>query len=342
MIWTGEVNWLGIDIGGANLKASDGCRYAQSVPFALWKEPENLTRQLRRLIAEAPSSDRLAVTMTGELADCFPSKTEGVRLILKAVVQAAGDRETLIYLADGQTVSPKMALARPELAAASNWHALARFAGRYASGGTALLVDIGSTTCDIIPLVDGRPVALGRNDTERMLAGELVYTGVERTPLCAVANEVPYRGQWCPIAREFFATMRDAYIVLGELPEQPEDTETADGRPATKNASRARLGRMICGDPGQFDQTDALVMSQSFADAQVSDIQAAVKQVVERMPSLPQAVILSGHGEFVARPVLSKSGLQAQVVSLTEHLGPDMSRAATAYALATLAREVIE
>jgi len=336
------MSWLAIDIGGANLKASDGCRYALSIPFELWKEPENLTGQLRRLIAEAPTSERLAVTMTGELADCFPSKAEGVRFILKAVVQAAGARETSVYLADGQGVSPQMAMAKPELAAASNWHALARFAGRYASDGAALLVDVGSTTCDIIPLRDGRLAALGRNDTERMFAGELVYTGVERTPLCAVANQVPYRGQWYPIAREFFATMRDVYLVLGELSEQPEDTDTADGRPATKNASRARLGRMICADPEQLDQADALVMSQSFADAQASDIRAAVRKVVERMPSLPQTVVLSGHGEFVARRVLSKSGLQTQVVSLTELLGPDMSRAATAYALATLAREVTE
>jgi len=336
------MSWLAIDIGGANLKASDGCRYALSIPFELWKEPENLKGQLRQLIAEAPASERLAVTMTGELADCFPSKAEGVRLILKAVVQAAGDRETLIYLTDGQSVSPRMAMAKPELAAASNWHALARFAGRYASDGAALLMDVGSTTCDIIPLLDGRPTALGRNDTERLLAGELVYTGVERTPLCAVANEIPYRGQWCPIAREFFATMRDVYVVLGELPERPGDMDTADGRPATKNASRARLGRMICADPEQLDQADALVMSQSFADAQASDIRAAVRKVVERMPSLPQTVVLSGHGEFVARRVLSKSGLQTQVISLTEHLGPDMSRAATAYALAALAREVIE
>jgi len=336
------MSWLAIDIGGANLKASDGCRYALSIPFELWKEPENLKGQLRQLIAEAPASERLAVTMTGELADCFPSKAEGVRLILKAVVQAAGDRETLIYLTDGQSVSPRMAMAKPELAAASNWHALARFAGRYASDGAALLMDVGSTTCDIIPLLDGRPTALGRNDTERLLAGELVYTGVERTPLCAVANEIPYRGQWCPIAREFFATMRDVYVVLGELPERPGDMDTADGRPATKNASRARLGRMICADPEQLDQADALVMSQSFADAQASDIRAAVRKVVDRMPSLPQTVVLSGHGEFVARRVLSKSGLQTQVISLTEHLGPDMSRAATAYALAALAREVIE
>jgi len=203
-------------------------------------------------------------------------------------------------------------------------------------------LDIGSTTCDVIPLVDGRPTALGRNDTERLLAGELVYSGVERTPLCAVASQVLYRSQECPIAAELFATMRDAYIVLGELPEQPEDVDTADGRPATVVASRIRLGRMICADKEQFGQADALAMAESFADVQVASIAIAVKRVIASMPLRPETIILSGHGEFLARRVLSESGLTAQVVSLTDRLGPDMSRAATAYAMAVLARKANE
>lgn len=339
MIRTTNVSWLGIDIGGANLKVSDGKRYARSVSFALWMEPEGLVGQLRRLITESPESRQLSVTMTGELADCFSSKAEGVRFILKAVAEAAGGRETCVYLTDGQMVAPEVAMSKPELAAASNWHALARFVGRYASDATALLLDIGSTTCDVIPLVDGHPQAKGRNDTERLLAGELIYTGVERTPLCAVASRVLYRGQECPIAGELFATMRDVYVVLGDLPERPEDTDTADGRPGTRIASRARLGRMICADQEQFDLPDAVAMAQSFADAQVASVSAAVEQVTARMPSPPQTVIASGHGEFLARRVLSEIEFNARVVSLAECLGPDMSRAATAYALAVLARE---
>lgn len=336
------MSWLGLDIGGANLKVSDGGRYARSVSFALWQEPEGLTQQLQRLIAESPASDRLSVTMTGELADCFATKAEGVQFILQAMVEAAEGRETRVYLTDGRMVAPSVAMSKPEVTAASNWHALASYAGRYAPDAAALLLDIGSTTCDVIPLVDGRPAAQGRNDTKRLLSGELVYTGVERTPLCAVASRVPYRGQECPIAGELFATMRDAYIVLGELPERPEDADTADGRPATTVASRARLGRMICADHEQFDPEDASAMARAFADAQASSICVAVKKVATHMPSPPQTVVLSGHGEFLARRVLSESGLNVRVVSLAERLGPEMSRVATAYALAVLAREASE
>jgi len=336
------MNWLAIDIGGANLKISDGMDLAVSRPFAWWKEPEGLAEQLRTLIAELPAADRLGVTMTGELADCFSSKAEGVRFILGAVIEAADGREIVVYLTDGQTVAPEAAMSNPMLAAASNWHALAAFAGRYARQGASILLDIGSTTCDIIPLVDGRPMASGRNDTERLLTGELVYTGVERTPVCAVTARVPYRNRMCPVAQELFATTRDAYVVLGHLPEQPEDCETADGRPATISASCVRLGRMICADCEQFQHADATTMARSVADAQTATIETAFTQVVSQMPAEPLAVIVSGHGNFLASKVMSQTGLGERVFSLSDHLGPAISRAATAYALAVLLREASE
>ncbi len=83
------MTWLGLDIGGANLKAADGRGWAHSVPFALWRNPQGLIGALAALVETAPAAERLAVTMTGELCDCFRSKAEGVRHILAAVVQVA-------------------------------------------------------------------------------------------------------------------------------------------------------------------------------------------------------------------------------------------------------------
>src|SRR5438477_275211 len=76
---------LGLDVGGANLKAAHTDGTARSRPFALWKEPAALAERLRSLRGEFPAFDRLAVTMTGELCDCFATRREGVRHILNAV-----------------------------------------------------------------------------------------------------------------------------------------------------------------------------------------------------------------------------------------------------------------
>ena len=40
--------------------------------------------------------------------------------------------------------------------------------------GNSILIDIGTTTSDIIPLTDGRPVPYGLTDRQRLESGELV------------------------------------------------------------------------------------------------------------------------------------------------------------------------
>ena len=335
-----QMNWLALDIGGANIKAADGLGHAQAYAFALWRDSARLAQQIRTAISEAPPADHLAVTMTGELADCFESKAAGIRFILEAVRAGSDNRHARVYLVDGRLVAPSIAMAAPPLAAASNWHALARFAGRYAPTGTALLLDAGSTTCDVIPLADGKPTAHGATDTQRLLAGELVYTGVERSPVCAVAGLVPYRGQSCPLVHEVFATMRDVYLVLGKLHEDFADHSTADHRPATKAAARTRLARMIAADADEFNHRDAAVVAQATADAQASRLAAAIEQVKARLPAPLERIVLSGHGEFLARDALELLSIRVPVISLTQELGPAISRSAPAHALAVLAREL--
>jgi (4-(4-[2-(gamma-L-glutamylamino)ethyl]phenoxymethyl)furan-2-yl)methanamine synthase len=333
------MNWLALDIGGANVKTADGRGYAQSYAFALWRDSLLLAQQIRTAISEAPPCDHLAVTMTGELADCFESKAAGIRFILEAVKAGSDNRHARVYLSDGRLVSPQVALTAPHLAAASNWHALARFAGRFAPTGPALLIDVGSTTCDVIPLMDGKPVAKGATDTQRLLSGELVYTGVERSPLCAVVSLVPYRGQSCPVVHEVFATMRDAYMILDQLPDDPANMHTPDGKPATRPFARVRLGRMIAADTQEFNHRDAVALAQSAADAQVSRLAAAVRQVCGTLPRPPEKIVLSGHGEFLALEAMEFSQITAPVVSLATELGQSVSRSGPAHALAVLARE---
>src|SRR5436309_2230449 len=149
---------LGLDIGGANLKAAHSCGAARVKPFELWRQRAALPGALHALIDGLPPWDRLAVTMTGELCDCFETKREGVGAILDAAEKVADGKPVQVWLTDGRFVDLAEARRTPLLAAASNWLALATFAGRYALRGPAVLIDIGSTTTDIVPLLDGRPV----------------------------------------------------------------------------------------------------------------------------------------------------------------------------------------
>jgi probable H4MPT-linked C1 transfer pathway protein len=329
---------MALDIGGANLKAADGLQWARSMPFPLWRDAAGLAGALAALLRDAPRADRLAVTMTGELCDCFDSKEAGVRHILKAVEAVAGMRAVAVYLVDGRLVSCDEAKANPVLAAASNWHALARFACRFVSGGAGLLIDVGSTTTDIIPLAGREVAAQGRTDFERLSRGELVYSGVGRTPVCAVVRSLPVGGGDCPVAGELFATTADAYVVLGQVPADPDAGWTADGRGLSGPLARQRLARMVCADASELSQEDFQRMATAIGDAQRRQLRSSIQRVMETLGSEP-TVIVSGSGEFLARAALDGLVGSGRVIALTERLGGELSRCAPAHALAAIARE---
>ena len=114
--------WLGLDIGGANIKVADGDSYARIWPFALWRSPDMLAEQLRSVLAVVPDSAApLAVTMTGELADCFESKAHGVASILESLQNATVDRKIRVFSVNAEWLSVDDAVAQPREVAASNW-----------------------------------------------------------------------------------------------------------------------------------------------------------------------------------------------------------------------------
>ena len=337
---------LAFDIGGANIKAANGLGWVHSEPFELWRRRSDLPAVLSAIIA-ARAPCRVVATMTGEIADCYSSRHEGVADIvgsLTAAVRAtAGSTCPVgIYLVDGTIVPPEEALRRPLAAAASNWHAVARLAATLVTADRAFVIDIGSTTTDIVPLVDRRPAATGHDDVTRMATGELVYTGVERTPVASIVRSLPWRGHLHPVASELFAQALDVWLLLGELPEDAHATHTADGAPATRAAAQRRLARMLLADPAEITDVEAIAMAAWCADRQSRQVSRALARVATVRGWRPRSVVLSGHGGCLARRALARLGWDIDIVSLPDSLGADVSRAAPAHALAIIARGELE
>lgn len=332
---------VGLDIGGANLKlaATDG--HCVTRCFEIWKAPEQLPEQLRGLLQTFPFPAAIAVTLTAELADCFATKAEGVSWILAAVEEVAGLAPVRVWSTRGEFLTPSEARAEPLAVAAANWHALATWAGRWLPEPHALLIDIGSTTSDVIPLQAGMPVPAGLTDSARLIAGELVYTGVRRTPLCALALAVPFRGDYCPVAAEWFATTLDVYLTLGQIPSDPADRQTANRGPATRDAAHDRLARMLCCDRSEFTAAEAESLAQFFAGVQQRRVSAALSKVLSRQRARCESVLISGSGRFLARQIVAAHPrLQdCRLVDLGDKLDAGAAEAACALAVATLAAE---
>ena len=332
---------LGLDIGGANLKAATATKQAASAGFALWKNPDGLADALRQLLAKFPEADEFAVTMTGELCDCFETKRQGVAHILKHVRAVSRSHPVRVWSTAGHFLDSERAAADPMAVASANWHALATLAGQWCPRGVGLLIDIGSTTTDLIPLLDGRPHARGKTDPTRMREGELLYTGVRRTPIMAVLPPGS-------VAAEHFATMHDAYLLTGDLAEDAADCDTADGRPATKAFAHARLSRMLCGDPEVTTVEETLRLAGTARERQSGLISHAVALQVGQMRSLRiqsldparEVVVTCGSGEFQAVNALrALHQFPAEHVSVTRQFGPELAACAPAYAVAVLATE---
>jgi hypothetical protein len=324
---------LGLDIGGANLKAAHTSGAARSVPFALWRDPGGLEAALDRLIAEMPAFDALAVTMTGELCDCFASKREGVNHILDAV--EGRSRDVRVWTNEGEFVDVPTARREALKVASANWLALATFAGRYVPEGPALLIDIGTTTTDIIPLVNGVPVPRTRTDPARLASGELLYRGWKRTPLCAMTGN--------DRAAELFATMYDVCLVLNLAPEDANDRDTADSQPATRPWAERRLARMMCADLETSTSQDRVGLAEECFEEFRSEVENCVGKVCDRLGTGVTTVIHSGSGRLFKHLDLetccAEFGDRPRSIALAMELGDAISAAACAYAVAVLVQE---
>jgi len=336
--------YLGLDIGGANLKAYDSTGRAESVAFALYREPERLADELRQLAARMAAPQVVVATMTAELCDCFLTRRQGVLHVLSALEEIYQPGVLRLWGVDGAFHTPSQIRTQPMLAAASNWKALGDcLACSFFAHKTGLVIDIGSTTTDILAVSKGKLLSDSRTDLDRLQSGELLYTGVARTPLCAVVSEVKYRKKRTPVMRELFATTADVYWTSGDLPEDPDDLATANGRPGTRAEARHRLARMIGLDYEDFTEADAADMAAQVDSRLLSMLQKSVQSVVKRISDQPiNQVIVSGSGSFLAQRLAEKLVASEQVVNLQAAWGESLSSAACAVALVTLAKGLLK
>jgi hypothetical protein len=330
---------IGWDIGGVNTKAvrmADGTALAaRNEPFEIQHAPTTLAARLEGIAAAlgADGSETHAITMTAELSQFFRTKRDGVGYVLDAVEHAFPRSPIHVYTVDNRFVDVTHARSSPLLAAASNWAATAALAATLI--GDAILVDVGTTTTDIIPIAGARVAAIGRSDPERLLSGELLYLGAVRTPVEAIVHRVPLHDGQAGVSAESFALSGDIHIWRGELPSEGYTAPTPDSRPATRDFAGERIARVVCADRELLDESDIDRIAAFVSDAMVARIAASIARVRERHPQIATAVI-AGHGAFLARAAARRAGLRIASNDLLVAGAPRAAGAETAFAVARL------
>jgi probable H4MPT-linked C1 transfer pathway protein len=203
-------------------------------------------------------------------------------------------------------------------------------------------VDVGTTTTDLIPIKDGAVAARGATDAERLTEGELLYTGVVRTPVMAIARSAPFKGRVQRIAAERFATMADVWRLTGDLPGDADPYQAADQRGKSGPESAARLARMLGRDASETELGEWMALARYFADCQLAEIEHAARGLAERY-ALPQAtpVVGAGCGRFVAKALAERPGWPyldfAEIIDAAPEARETAARCAPAVSVALLA-----
>jgi probable H4MPT-linked C1 transfer pathway protein len=272
---------IGIDVGGANLKVvDDNGPHLHYCP--LW-EGAPLTNLLNQYVT-APD-DPAAVVMSGELADCFESKMEGISFIVDAVKKVFPNAR--FYGADGQFHD----CAVPQLAAA-NWLASADYLR--AEYPDAVLLDIGSTTADVIPLARFESLK-GLTDLLRLRKGYLIYTGILRGNIATLLQSVTLDGVATPVSSEYFAVSADAHLVLGHITPAQYICDTPDKKEKTRTAALRRLARVVCADLDEIGIDGAQQIAGQFWEKQRGLICDHVQRVAAE--SRTDEIIVAGIGD---------------------------------------------
>jgi probable H4MPT-linked C1 transfer pathway protein len=331
------LNILGVDIGGANTKASflktqngtsKELRTAMEY-FPVWKMdkeqlPKVLGKLRKRLVGPTPL-DGVGLTMTAELSDAYLTKREGVNHILICSTYVFNDVPIFVLSIEAELLSVGEARKNPLNVASANWAATGWMTSQTIKN--CLVVDVGSTTTSIIPVIKGKNAAKGKTDTEKLRNGELIYSGSLRTNVATIADSIPLRSGNVRLSSELFSQSGDVHLLLGNIEEEEYTVEVCDRRGKTKREAMARLARVVCADIEMLTEQEILDMAQFVYEKQLEQIAGGLKQVYERIkPQLGQKklpVVVTGFGrDFLARKAAEKAGF-TEIVDLGEVLGAE-------------------
>lgn len=332
MLERNKASLLGIDIGGANIKLYHTAGHSVSLPFPMWLRPSCLANAIVEIVSGLPECEGWGVTMTGELADVFDNRAIGVKSIVQQTMLAATQlnmKTVGFYASPGKLLTASQAIDSTEFVASANWHALALWASTWVTE-PSLLIDIGSTTADIIPISKGSVATPSRTDHDRLRRNELVYLGIRRTPVCSLVDSLPLSGLEVPVMREIFATTDDCALLLGWTAEVSDDVDSCDSRPRTCDNAANRLARMVGLDRTHVTLEQAIAMASRVMQRAAALVSDSVKTHASHGAT---QWIISGH----ASPMINTLP-NVTVVDLAVRLGPDISRVAPAYAICELIR----
>ena len=207
------------------------------------------------------------------------------------------------------------------------------------------MVDVGSTSTSIIPIINSKVAAYGKTDLDKLICGELVYTGSLRTNVAAIVQSIPLRKGVAGVSSELFALSGDVNLVLGNITEKDYTSETADGRGKTVPEALARLARVVCADTEMLTPQEMINMAQYIYNKQILQVTEGLTKVYSYTKSKSSgnvSVVVTGLGKnCIARKAAETLHIDT-IIDLGTLLPEKAVLATPAFSVALMTAEKLE
>ena len=309
---------LGLDIGGANLKATslecsenkieDVNFFNKYIAYDEWKG-NNLKSQIGKLF-EKERFDKIGVTMTSPLM--YRHMDKGVITTLSAVKDITSNFYVLNNR--GDFVDPDQALLNPLEMALSNTAATAKLISQFHEN--AILLDVGSTSTQIVPIIDGKIEVDAEYPCYGVVTGECLYLGVVRTPVGAIINKIPFRGNEVRLViDDICSRVGELYYLLGKIPlEKVIITKKIPSMDLQNDEEtiKFRMARLLMLDENMLEEEEFYNIAQAVYEEHVDITKEYVERIVKKNDlSLDECpCVIMGTGKFLAKDAAERAGFK--------------------------------
>ncbi len=342
---------VGIDIGGVFVKSAT-VEYSgdegtllktERNPFNFRLNNHNLNEALTEelyLHADPKDIDAVVITITAETVGIFRTLEEGVVTISEICSRTYKDIPHGFIAVDGKVHTIEDVLKAPLDFASANWIATSYLASRFIKDG--FFIDVGSTSSDIIPIVNGEVCPEGKIDMYRLHTGELIYAGILRTYIQCLVGKLPFRNGWIGLSSELRCFTAHIYVYLGLIKEITM-LHPFSGKQININRSEAKeaICRSVCSDSTILSDEEVYAMAKYIHEQQISMIVESIKSIkaLKWNKDIDLSYVVAGSGSFLAKKAVEILG--GEVVQSYDDFVKDADNA-TAVALTNFMKDWIE
>jgi probable H4MPT-linked C1 transfer pathway protein len=244
----------------------------------------------------------------------FSTAKEGTHYIVDLTERLFGDNVRYVGLSYS-LLTPEEAKSHYLKVASRTWVATCYLASPFLNVfENGLVIDCGTNSTDIVPVIDAAPVTLDDDDRgyTRLKTGELLWSGLYFTHVPSLSTTVVLDSEEFQINPSTRAMSFDIYTLLGMITPEAvlaEFSSVEDRNLFSSEASMRRMINVISADRELLGINDAKKIAAFFAEKQKEKIEKAIKKVLSTTKKkygkeIKTAAIAGAGKDIILRDVL--------------------------------------